>query len=100
MNENNTLTMNDLVETHTYKDHVIKIFELKADKAFLEYEKTDDISILEGNEFGHFGYRVYTQDNINIYEDLYDMGDEGACLMNAESEIDSLIEDQKMEEQA
>jgi|21_taG_2_1085346.scaffolds.fasta_scaffold12857_6 hypothetical protein len=28
MNENNTLTMNDLVETHTYKDPVMKTFEV------------------------------------------------------------------------
>ena len=78
--------------TFKHKNYVIDIFPVTPDTAWLEYEKTDDISVLSGEEIGRFGYRVYDQEQNLVYEDLYNMGDKGACLENAKNEIRVLIE--------
>ena len=76
-----------------HKNYVIDIFPVTPDTAWLEYEKTDDISVLSGEEIGRFGYRVYDQEQNLVYEDLCNMGDKGACLENAKNEIRVLIEE-------
>ena len=78
--------------TFKHKNYVIDIFPVTPDTAWLEYEKTDDISVLSGEEIGRFGYRVYDQEQNLVYEDLCNMGDKGACLENAKNEIGVLIE--------
>jgi len=76
-----------------HENYVINIFPLTPDPKFVEFEKTEDMDILSGDEIGNYGYRIYDQNKDVIYEDLCCMGDDGACLENAKDEIRILIEE-------
>lgn len=76
-----------------HKDYLISVFPLTPDPEFVEYEKTEDMDILSGDEIGNYGYQIYNQDEELVSEDLCCMGDEDACLENAKNEIRVLIEE-------
>ena len=76
-----------------HKDYIINIFPLLPDPKFVEYEKTEDMDILSGDEIGNYGYQIYNQGEELVSEDLCCMGDEDACLENAKNEIRVLIEE-------
>lgn len=76
-----------------HKDYLISVFSLTPDPEFVEYEKTEDMDILSGDEIGNYGYQIYNQDEELVSEDLCCMGDEDACLENAKNEIRVLIEE-------
>ena len=79
--------------TTTINNMVVEILQLKPDPKFVEYEKTEDMDILSGDEIGNYGYRIYDQNKNVIHEDLCCMGDEGACFENAKNEIRFLLEE-------
>jgi len=76
-----------------FHNMVVEIIQLKPDPKFVEFEKTNDIDLLTGDEIGNYGYRIYDQNKNVIYEDLCCMGDEGACFENAKMELKILIEE-------
>jgi len=99
MNQNKDLpeNQNSGVYSVKSKNHVISIFPLTPDPKFVEFEKTEDMDILSGDEIGNYGYRIYDQNKDVISEDLCCMGDDGACLENAEMELKILIEEKNNE---
>ena len=95
MNQNKDLpeNQNSGVYSVKSKNYVINIFPLTPDPKFVEFEKTEDMDILSGDEIGNYGYRIYDQNKDVISEDLCCMGDDGACLENAEMELKIIIEE-------
>ena len=74
------------VETEKYKDYTIEVYEQEPN---VEYPLNEnDWDDLDPDCLGTHAYKVFNKENELIYEDKTSMWDIGACLDNAQQDID------------
>ena len=74
------------VETEKYKDYTIEVYEQEPN---VEYPLNEnDWDNLDPDCLGTHAYKVFNKENELIYEDKTSMWDIGACLDNAQQDID------------
>ena len=76
-----------------YRGYVIKVYEQEPDKEWVEWEllEDQDEADMPCNAYGQYGYEICDMLGKVLDSDFKTMGDEGACLHNAEWDIDLII---------
>ena len=72
------------VETKKYKGYTIKVYEQKPN---VEYPLNEDWENLDPEHLGTHAYKIFDEKKELVYEDKTSMWDIGACIENAQQDI-------------
>ncbi len=72
------------VETKKYEGYTIKVYEQKPN---VEYPLNEDWENLDPEHFGTHAYKIFDEKKELVYEDKTSMWDIGACIENAQQDI-------------